>query len=79
VRQFGPTQPLAFLDAVPFGETAAAASRGGMLRNEHRMPFEGCLFAIISRVCGAQPVCNQFGRIGENSMQASSLKVPQFL
>lgn len=72
-------QRLAFSDAVPFCETAAAARRRSMLGDEHRMPFEGGLFAVVSRVRCAQPLSHQFGRIGENGMQALPLNVSQFL
>jgi hypothetical protein len=50
MRKLGRAQRLAFSDAVPFCETAAAARRRGMLRDEHRMPLERGLLAIIPRV-----------------------------
>jgi hypothetical protein len=50
-----------------------------MLGDEHRMPFEGGLFAVVSRIRCGQPFRYQFGRIGENGMQALPLNVSQFL
>jgi hypothetical protein len=38
VQQLGRAQRRAFSHAVPFRETAAAARRHGVLRDEHRMP-----------------------------------------
>jgi hypothetical protein len=79
VRQLHRAQRLAFWDAVPFCETTATARRRSMLGDEHRMTFEGRLLAVVSRVRCAQPCSYQFGRIGENGMQALPLNVSQFL
>jgi hypothetical protein len=79
VRQLDRAQRLAFSDPVPFCKTAAAARRRGVLRDEHRMTSEGGLFAVLSRLRYAQSLRHDFGRIGENGMQALSLKVSQFL
>jgi hypothetical protein len=39
---------------VPFRKTAPAASRSGMLRDEHRMSLEGRLLAVVRRITRAQ-------------------------
>jgi hypothetical protein len=50
-----------------------------MLRDEHGMPFEGSLLAVVARVRRAQPFCHEVGCICENGIQTPSFKVSQLL
>jgi len=52
--------------AMPFCETAAAARRRGVLRNENRMSAIRRLLAVVSRLGRRKPLRHQIRRMGEN-------------
>jgi hypothetical protein len=79
VRQLGRPQRLALSDAVPLCQTATAAGRRGVLRDEYRMSLEGGLFAVIRRVRRPHPFYQQVRRVGEHGAHTFSFKIPQVL
>lgn len=55
IGQFTPTRNM-----MPFLDATSATCGSGMLGGEHRVPTPWRLFAILHRVCGADPRAQQF-------------------
>ena len=75
VALLGVGQGLAPRNLVPFRETAAAAGRGGVLRDEYRMTAEGRLLAVVARRGRRESASNELFRLDENPLESTLLDV----
>ena len=60
---------------MPFRQTAAAAGRRRVLRNEHRMTAKGRLLAIVARRRWRESPRNQLLGLDEHPLQATRLQI----
>ena len=72
-------QPLTGSDTMPFGEAGSTAGRRRMLRDKDWMPAHRCLFAVIERQRGRQPLGNELFRMGEDRLDAAFSQIGLFL
>ena len=65
------------LDAVPFRETAPAARRRRMLRDENRVAAKRRLLAVVRRGLRREPLVDQFARVPGHFGQALLVQISQ--
>jgi hypothetical protein len=70
VQLFGRRQWPAARDAVPFLQTSAAAGRGCMLGDEHRMAAHRRLLSVADGVRGREPARDEIGGMRQHRLAA---------
>lgn len=71
-------QPPAGFDPVPFQKAGAAARRGRMLRDKHRMSPPRRLLAVIARFGWGKTLRDQITRVRADPLLPALLKIASF-
>lgn len=60
---------------MPFFQAAAAAGRGGVLGDEHRVFAHGCLFAVVGRFSGCEALFDKVAGVLEHDVETFAVEI----